>query len=447
MPDKESLVGGNKAHKAALHAPRATMESDLRLLGFVAALRAFGFATLQAFLALYLYNVLGVGYADIGVLILAYGLAPLLLSPVAGLLADRYGRRRLLLVSLAGEALGLLALAYSMAVGSLPLVSVATSGSFLLDSFGGPPNSAYVADLAEGSERTKGFTWIRIGYNAGAGAGVAVGGFLAEFFGFPAVAAFGAAFVGASSVVTAVLLHPSPYDVRLHEARRRAATGTVDSHDPAAPRPAPGRASMLESLLVLGRDRTFLEMCLAFALAGVVAGQWGTTFQLFANTKMGLDYGIVGLGVSLNCFIVVIGQTRTTHSVLGRRHTAIGVLGLLLYCVAFLGMGAATEWLVFPLAAFTAAVVVSTVGENFMSVPTTTLPSNLAPERELGNYNGAFQTIMNAAYLLSVLFGAVILSVVPSPLLEWAILVSPAVPSILLLRHVARRIPTQANRA
>ncbi len=425
------------------------MESDLRLLGFIAALRAFGFLMLQAFLALYLKNVLGLGYAEVGALILAFGLPPIVLSPVAGLLADRFGRRRLLLVSIAGEALGMLLLSYTMLLGSLLLVSLGSMLSFLFDSLGGPPNSAYVADLTEGSARTKGFTWIRIGYNAGAGAGVAIGGILVGTFGFPAIAALGALFVGASSVVVAVRLPPSPYDLRL-KARRRgvsakgSAAAPDDADGSAGP---PARGSVGRSLRLLATDRIFLEMCLAFAFASLVAGQWGVTFQLFANGPLRLPYDIIGLGISLNCFIVVFGQTITTRSVLGREHTRVGIVGILLYVVAFLALGASGEWMIAPLAVFTLAVFVSTAGENFLAVPQTTLPSNLAPERELGNYNGAFQTINSAAFLLSVFFGGVVLAAIPDPLLEWVVLVSPAVPCVLLLRHVGRRIPENANRA
>src|SRR5512136_2710357 len=151
------------------------MESDLRLLGFVAAIRAFGFFMFQAFLSLYLHNVLGLDFALVGTLILAYGIPPLVLSPIAGLLTDRFGRRRLLLLALAGEAGGALLLAYGMLLGSLLVISAAVTVGFLFGQALGPPaNSAYVADLAEGSERTKGFTWIRVGFNAGAGVGVAL---------------------------------------------------------------------------------------------------------------------------------------------------------------------------------------------------------------------------------------------------------------------------------
>lgn len=421
------------------------MESDLRLLGFIASVRAFGFFLFQGFLSLYLHNVLGLDFALVGTLIFVYGIVPLLVSPVAGLLTDRYGRRRLLIVAMVGEGCGTLLLAYGMFLESLLVVSAGVTFGFLFGQAIGPPaNSAYVADLADGSERTRAFTWIRVGFNAGAGAGVAVGGLLVETIGFPLVAALAAVFIFAAVAIVAARLRPSPYDLRLRQAR---ASRGADGGTPASTAPPIEHVSMRHSLGLLVADRVFLEVCLAFALAAIVAGQWAVTFQLYAYSTLHLGYVVIGLGLALNCLIVVAGQTSMTKSVLGRRHTWIGGAGTVLYVVAFLAIGASGEWMVVPLVAFFAAVTVSTLGENFESIPQTTLPSNLSPDREIGNYNAAFQTVTGAAWLLSVFYGGVVLSAVPDPMLEWTILMLPAVPCLLLLRHVSRKLPEKANRA
>ena len=110
-------------------------------------------------------------------------------------------------------------------------------------------------------------------------------------------------------------------------------------------------------------------------------------------------------------------------------------------------LAAAGEWMFLPLFLFFAFVVVSTVGENLVSIPGTTLPSNVAAPGEIGAYNGAYQTVMNAAWLIGMFGGGVTLSAVGDPLILWAILVAPAVPASVLLHRLARRIPTTANRA
>lgn len=418
------------------------MERDLRLLGSVAGIRAFGYFLFEPFLALYLRNVVGLDYAVVGTLIFLYLLPSLILTPVGGLLADRVGRRRLLLLSLQGEAAGLLILADAMASGSLVVISAAAVVGFLFGTIGGPANSAYVADLAEGSERTKGFTWIRVGFNAGAGAGVAAGGFLVGTVGFPLVTALASLVLAAACALVALLLRASPFDLRLREHRK--ATSVPEGTVLTGSTPPP---SVTASLRVLAKDRLFLETCLAFGLASLATGQWAFTLPLFVNTKLGIPYDLLGIGIALNALLVVVGQVPTTRALLGRRHTWIGQVGLLLYAAAFMGLGVAGEWNVLPVGIFIASVVVSTMGENFVAIPQNTLPSNMAPAAEIGNYNGAFQLVGSAGFQTAALFGGLVLSATPDPLLEWAIMLAPAVPSVLLLRRIARRIPEAADRA
>jgi MFS family permease len=145
--------------------------------------------------------------------------------------------------------------------------------------------------------------------------------------------------------------------------------------------------------------------------------------------------------------VVVFGQQFTTESVLGRRHTTIAILGILLYVVAFIGLGAAGLLAFYPVVVFFVAVVVITFGENLITIPGATLPSNLAPKEEVGSYNGAFGMMSGAGFLASVFLGGVILSWVANPLLIWAILIVPAIPSMILFRHAAGRLSRTVDRA
>jgi predicted MFS family arabinose efflux permease len=87
----------------------------------------FGAAMVYPYISLYLYNVLKIGYAEIGVLLLLVSIIPLAISPLGGLVADRAGRRRVFLLSLGGEAASVLLMGISMLTRSLP--GVFTGGS------------------------------------------------------------------------------------------------------------------------------------------------------------------------------------------------------------------------------------------------------------------------------------------------------------------------------
>ncbi|MCI4336191.1 MAG: hypothetical protein L3K17_03215, partial [Thermoplasmata archaeon] len=95
------------------------MDRNLRLLGLGLGFRALGLALCFPFLSLFLYNVLGISYLEIGGLLAGIGLAQIPFSFAGGLVADRYPRRIVILAGLFGEGAATLGLAYSMALRSL----------------------------------------------------------------------------------------------------------------------------------------------------------------------------------------------------------------------------------------------------------------------------------------------------------------------------------------
>jgi MFS family permease len=416
------------------------MERPLRLLAVGTAVRTFGSALYFPFLALFLENVLGVSYLEIGGLFVVVGLTQLPFNFLGGLLTDRIGRRRLILLGLASEAAATGGLAYGFWVQSLTFAVLAATLGGLATAAAGPAASAYIADYALGAERTRGFTWYRIGFNAGYSAGVTLGGLLAAAVGFAAAVAVAAVVIGGAALALTVLLGPSPFDERLGQ-RPAARPGAGPSGGP-APHP-----SVRDSLRILARDRPALEALVAMALASLVAGQWTVTFPLYVHDVLGVSYSLLGVGLALNGLVVVFGQRSTTERVIGQRHTSIAVFGVAFYVAAFVGLGLAGWAGFYPLAAFFAAVVVLTIGENLLTIPQATLPSNLAPAEEIGAYNGAFAVVAALGYILSVPLGGAALTWTTNPLLIWALLCVPAVAAIALFRDAARRIPLTMDRA
>ncbi|MGA8276306.1 MAG: MFS transporter [Thermoplasmata archaeon] len=410
------------------------MERNIRWLGFGAVIRATGVSLILPFAVLYFRNVLGLGYAEIGVLSAVIGILPLAVVLFAGVVVDRVGRHRVLLLSLVVEAGAILIAAYTMEVRSLvgllaAVITVSTAGTFA-----GPAISAYVADFVQGSERTQGFTYIRIGWNVGFTVGVLSGGVLIGFLGFALVGLAAGTVLIVSTSFLAFGLEPSTYD--------RDRTAGVPRGDATTP------YDLRNTVRVLGRDRVFLVLCGAVALASLTTGQWGVTFPLYVNTVLHLPYAILGLGLALNGVLVVVAQAPTTRAALGHRHTTALYLGILLYVAGFLLVALVALVPALVLAVFFAAVFVLTMGENVESIPMTTLPSNLAPPTEVGAYNGAFFAITGLGQVLAPTLGGVVLASTGSPLLTWGLLCVPAIPALLLLRlYVVPRFRADANRA
>jgi MFS family permease len=409
------------------------MDRRLLVLATGAGIRTFGAALYGPFLALFLLNAIHLSYLEVGAVVAGVGAVQIPVSYLAGLLADRYGRRRILVGGLAGEAVFTAGLAYACSVLSFPGAVLCALAGGISATMTVPAVFALIADLAEGSARTRGFTSYRVGLNVGYAAGTGLGGGLITLLGFAGAVGVAAGLVGGAAVFLGVVLPRG--------------AGLGGQALPAATAPGLPRRTFAESFRILRRDRAALELLLAVLLAALVVGQWQTTFPLFVHNGLGIPYSVLGLGLALNGVIVVLGQSATTEAVLGRRLTSIMVGGMGLYVLGFLGLGLAGALGFAPVAVFFAAVGVLTLGENLTSIPQTTLPSNIAPPQEVGSYNGAFNAVAGVGILLAVFVGASVLGIVSNPLELWLLLMLPAIPSALLFGDAARRLAPSADRA
>lgn len=140
----------------------------------------------------FLAESFGASATVLGVLLTCYAGMQFLFAPLWGRLSDRIGRRPVMLVTIAGTSLALLALGFAESLAWL----------FAARLFGGlfsaniSVATAYVADLTEGSERTRWMGLIGVAFALGFILGPALGGLLAPYgFHVPMLVAAGLAAV------------------------------------------------------------------------------------------------------------------------------------------------------------------------------------------------------------------------------------------------------------
>ncbi|MEM1264080.1 MAG: MFS transporter, partial [Pseudomonadota bacterium] len=131
-----------------------------------------------------------------GIGVFVYAIMQFVFSPIIGALSDRYGRRPVLLLSLAAFAIDLFVLAIVESLWGF-LVIRAISGIFAATF---STTNAYVADVTSPEQRGQRFAWIGAAFGAGFIFGPAIGGLLSEislrlpFFAGAALAALNTVF-------------------------------------------------------------------------------------------------------------------------------------------------------------------------------------------------------------------------------------------------------------
>jgi MFS family permease len=164
------------------------------MLMFFAAAAADGI--LVPFFAIWAHNVAGIPVEWIGVLLGCYAAGELLATPLVGGIADRVGRRQVLLVSTTGVGLGFLLL---FAVHGALAVAAALIATGAFESVLHPTAAAVIADVVSADKRREAFALNRVMSNAGAMAGPALGAILA-------LQSLGLVFLGAAATLVVAAL-------------------------------------------------------------------------------------------------------------------------------------------------------------------------------------------------------------------------------------------------
>lgn len=170
----------------------------------------------------YYAGAFGATPAITGLLTASYAAATLIGAPLMGRLSDRYGRRPILLISVAGTLLGFLLLGFAQPIGlGLAGLVAPVAGSFapslanafilavlflsrIIDGLTGgniTVAQAYITDITDEKNRSKGLGLIGAAFGLGFIIGPAAGGLLSRWgYSVPAFAAAGLSFLNLASI-------------------------------------------------------------------------------------------------------------------------------------------------------------------------------------------------------------------------------------------------------
>jgi DHA1 family tetracycline resistance protein-like MFS transporter len=346
-----------------------------------------GFGIILPLLPFHVAQLGGSG-AWIGAMLTAYAAAQFVAAPVLGSLSDRYGRRRLLLTSLAGSAVSM---TLTGLAGSLVLLVLARA---FAGACGGSIGvaQAYVVDLAHPKDRIRALGAVGASIGFGFVIGPAVGAGLAGLgVGF-AGACFAAAAIAAANVALGLFLLPVPTTVQSGRVGHARSDERGDQAE--APAASPGRTGRLASLRFALRRTSLRPVLIAiFATTFAFAGM-ETTFAYLGATRFGLGPAGLGLVFAAVGLVLIVVQGGLV-GVLADRYgdQSVAVAGAVLLAMSLLLLPFAPAGLAYAALGFLA------LGQGLLSTTTAALIARVADNgrAKLGGALGIGQSAAAAA--------------------------------------------------
>jgi DHA1 family tetracycline resistance protein-like MFS transporter len=311
-----------------------------------------------------------------GYLMAVYALLQFFMAPVFGNLSDRYGRRPILLASLAAFGVDFLltGLATSMwwlflgrAVAGVFGASFAAAG-------------AYIGDISDDGNRARNFGLIGAAWGSGFTLGPVIGGFVAEHFD-PRAPFFVAAALALANVVFGWFVLPES----LPPERRRKFEWV--------------RANPFGAFKSLTHLPTVAGLLLAVFFYQVAHDSLPAVWMFYTQQKFGWGPAEVGLSltfVGIMTVIVMGGLTGVIVPRIGERRAII--FGFLLMTCGFIGYALASEgWMIY------VAIAIGSLGGIANPSVQSVMSRQVGPSAQ-GELQGAVASLNSIAAILSPIF-------------------------------------------
>lgn len=249
----------------------------------VVLLDLFGFSLILPLLPYYAESFSATEFVT-GLLIASYALAQLIGAPILGRLSDRFGRRPILLLSVAGTALGFILMGFANSLWVLFIARIfdgLTGGNISVA-------QAYISDVTDKQERSKALGMIGAAFGLGFILGPVSGGYLSQFgFQVPAFFAAGLAFIN-----LAMIYFRLPESLSI-EAREKATT----------------KVRITANALFLAIKRPFIGPLLVTRFFfGIAFATFQTIFSLYALVRFQLDPINIGYVLTYVGVLAVLTQ-------------------------------------------------------------------------------------------------------------------------------------------
>lgn len=310
-----------------------------------------------------------------GYFISLYAFMQFLASPILGSLADRFGRRPILLVSLLGAGLDYILMAFA------PNLSILFVGRFISGLTGASMTvaTAYMADISDDKNRAANFGMIGAAFGLGFIAGPVVGGFLGSFD--PAAPFLGAAFLNILNFLFGIFVLPESLPLSLRRPFQLK------------------KLNPFGSLYRVFRPSPLLLLIWVYLLLFLAGQVHPSVWTLYTQHKLNWSALEVGLSLSFVGVAIAFAQGFLTRIIIPKlgedRSVQIGVAGQMIGFILF--AFATQSWMMYAILAISCPAWIA--GPALQ-----TLISKNVPSQEQGELQGTLVSIAS----LTAIFGPLI---------------------------------------
>ena len=336
--------------------------SAFKVLVLASFIDMLGGFLLMPFFALYITNRFGVGMTQVGFLFAVNSAGNIFGGMIGGALADKYGRRKLILLGLMVSGVGNI---FMGLVDDLNIFFILAAILGFMGSLGGPARQAMVVDLLPREKQAEGFGIMRVAMNLAATFGPLLGGFLATqsyllLFLSDAV----------SSLITAVIVFLVIPETKPEKSKDKQEESFIDH---------------LIGYKEVLKDGIFILFLSVSAIMVIVYMQMNSTLSVFLRDVHGFPLQSFGLLLSMNAIMVVLFQFWIAKKISKFAPMKVIAIGALFYIVGFGMYGFISAFYLFFI-----AMIFITIGEMIVTPIQQTAVALFAPEDKRGRYMAMF---------------------------------------------------------
>jgi MFS family permease len=336
--------------------------------------RSGGFVSVL--LAFYLSDQRGFEPSYIGLVVGMIGAGAAAGAVIGGQLADRWGRRRTLLLAQFSTAAMLVVLGLTTHRWLVPAAGLLLG---VAQSMARPAFAAMMVDVVSANDRLRAFNLNYWSNNLAFTSAALIGGLVATLD-YVLIFVLNAATTLVAATVIAVKVGetlPATRDRVTHPSTARGAGNPL-------------------------RDPVFLLLCVTSFLTSMVFMQYAVALPLSMSAD-GLTAATYGMIISINAVMIVFGQLFVPSLVRGRNQShALAVASVIV------GVGFALTALADTLWLYAVTVVVWTIGEMLSSPSSAALNADLSPTEARGRYQGTYMLSGSAAAFLAPIVGGLV---------------------------------------